>query len=312
MKILVYGAGVLGSYLAHVLLHGGHEVTLLARGKRLEELREKGLVIRHYLQCRTTYDRVGLTDGNEKHDAYDAVFVVVRRSQLDEILPRLCENETDPLLVLVGNNVNASETLQFIQTHSRVPRRVMFAFQTSGGRRENGEVISVHKGAGKLTAGSLSRDAACEQLLKQIFEGTRFCLALRSDMDAWLKSHAAFVLPIAFVCYQANGNLKIIARNKTLLYRAIDAMDEAYRMLETCNFPPPVEDVEFVRRHRFKCFLMLKILAATPIGRLAASDHAMNAKDEMRRLYEDFCVFKRRAHITTPAWDELEQYMPEA
>jgi 2-dehydropantoate 2-reductase len=57
--------------------------------------------------------------------------------------------------------------------------------------------------------------------------------------------------------------------------------------------------------------MMLKILAATPIGRLAASDHAMNAKDEMRRLYEDFCVFKHRANITTPAWDDLEQYMPE-
>ena len=35
MKILVIGAGVLGSYLAHVLHCAGHAVTLLARGNRL-------------------------------------------------------------------------------------------------------------------------------------------------------------------------------------------------------------------------------------------------------------------------------------
>ena len=312
MKILVYGAGVLGSYLAHALHRGGNEVTLLARGKRLGELREKGLFIRHYLQRKTTHDTVGLTDTYGKHDAYDAVFVVMRRNQLDEVLPQLCENETAPLLVLVGNNVNASDTLQHIQAHSRVPKRVMFAFQTTGGRRENGEVISVHKGAGKLTAGSLDADPLSEQALRQAFAGTRFQLAFRNDMDVWLKSHAAFVLPIAFVCYRANGNLKIIARDKALLYRAIDAMDEAYQMLETCGFAPPAEDVEFVRQHRFKCYMMLKILASTPIGRLAASDHAMNAKDEMRRLYDDFCAFRNRENITTPAWDELAQYMPEA
>ncbi len=312
MNILVYGAGVLGSYLAHVLKRGGHEVTVLARGRRLEELRETGLVIRHYLQRKTTCDTVRLTDAYGVHDAYDAVFVVVRRSQLDEILPQLCQNETDPLIVLVGNNINACETLQFIQSHSRVPKRVAFAFQTTGGRRENGIVISVHKGGGKLTAGSLDGDPACEQQLRQAFVGTRLKLALRSDMDAWLKSHAAFVLPIAFVCYRANGDLKRVARDKAVIHRAIDAMDEAYRMLEACGFPPPAEDVEFVRRHRFRCFWMLKLMAATPIGRLAASDHAMNAVDEMRRLYDDFCVFKECANIVTPAWDELSKYMPEA
>ncbi|MDF2885383.1 MAG: ketopantoate reductase, partial [Clostridiaceae bacterium] len=45
MKILIYGAGVVGAYAAHELKRVGHEVTILARGKRYEELKEKGLVI---------------------------------------------------------------------------------------------------------------------------------------------------------------------------------------------------------------------------------------------------------------------------
>ena len=34
MKILVYGAGVLGSYLAHTLIDAGNDVFILVRVKR--------------------------------------------------------------------------------------------------------------------------------------------------------------------------------------------------------------------------------------------------------------------------------------
>jgi len=35
----------------------------------------------------------------------------------------------------------------------------------------------------------------------------------------------------------------------------------------------------------------------------------MSAPYEMRRMYEDFCLLKKKAGIQTPAWDELETYM---
>lgn len=38
MKILVYGAGVMGCELAHVLMEGNNDVTLLARGSWKEVL----------------------------------------------------------------------------------------------------------------------------------------------------------------------------------------------------------------------------------------------------------------------------------
>lgn len=43
MKILVCGSGVIGSLLIHVLSQNGNEVTVLARGKRREELEKYGL-----------------------------------------------------------------------------------------------------------------------------------------------------------------------------------------------------------------------------------------------------------------------------
>ena len=59
MRILVYGAGVLGCELAHVLLQNKkNDVTLLARGEWKERIDQKGLVIRQWAQRKTTVDRV--------------------------------------------------------------------------------------------------------------------------------------------------------------------------------------------------------------------------------------------------------------
>ena len=46
MKILVYGAGVLGCNLARNLFRAGKDVTLLARGNWVEDIRKNGLRIK--------------------------------------------------------------------------------------------------------------------------------------------------------------------------------------------------------------------------------------------------------------------------
>jgi len=45
MRILVCGSGPLGSLFAARLHQGGHDVTLLAHGQRLDDLRQHGIVL---------------------------------------------------------------------------------------------------------------------------------------------------------------------------------------------------------------------------------------------------------------------------
>lgn len=87
MKVLVYGVGVIGSYLAHVLCAAGNDVTLLARGQRKRDLEERGLAIRHYLQRSDTVDRPEITDTLDSGVRYDAVFAVMQYQQMLAILP---------------------------------------------------------------------------------------------------------------------------------------------------------------------------------------------------------------------------------
>jgi 2-polyprenyl-6-methoxyphenol hydroxylase-like FAD-dependent oxidoreductase len=66
MKVLVYGSGVIGCYLAHVLCTAGNDVALLARGQWKEQLQQNGLRIRHHLQRKTTLDHPKIIGGIEE------------------------------------------------------------------------------------------------------------------------------------------------------------------------------------------------------------------------------------------------------
>jgi nucleoside-diphosphate-sugar epimerase len=59
MRILVVGAGVIGSVYAARLLEAGHTVTVCARGRRLRELWDGGLILRDAETGRRTAHKVG-------------------------------------------------------------------------------------------------------------------------------------------------------------------------------------------------------------------------------------------------------------
>ena len=77
MKILVYGAGVIGCVLAHKLFRAGNDVTMLARGIWKQIIDEQGLTIDHYGYFYKTRDKVTTIDKLENSDRYDLIFVVM-------------------------------------------------------------------------------------------------------------------------------------------------------------------------------------------------------------------------------------------
>lgn len=56
-------------------------------------------------------------------------------------------------------------------------------------------------------------------------------------------------------------------------------------------------------------YLLLKITMITPMGRLAISDHAMSAVNEMFMLSDAFNILKQKSNISTPNWDELQSHL---
>ena len=58
MKILVYGAGVLGCNLARNLFRAGKDVTLFARGNWAAKIKQNGLRIKDKFSLRTSVSNI--------------------------------------------------------------------------------------------------------------------------------------------------------------------------------------------------------------------------------------------------------------
>ena len=120
--------------------------------------------------------------------------------------------------------------------------------------------------------------------------------------------HAAFVLPAAFACYKTDGNLKKLKGNTAYLCRMLDANIEGYRAIRNAGHVIlPKSDADFEgAAYRKTCLRFFRLMCATVLGKICASDHAMNAIDEMSALNLDIKRFFDENSAAYPVWQELE------
>ncbi len=81
MKILVYGAGVLGSLYAARLADSENDVTILARAQRLVDIRSNGIVLEDVATKRQTTTHVNVVEQLTPQDAYELIIVLMRKNQ---------------------------------------------------------------------------------------------------------------------------------------------------------------------------------------------------------------------------------------
>ena len=96
MKILVFGAGVLGCNLARNFFRAGKDVTLLARGAWGESIQKNGLRIKDKFSPRMSVSRIPVVTELKAEDKYDVIFVVLRYTQLDAILDTVSAGDDLP------------------------------------------------------------------------------------------------------------------------------------------------------------------------------------------------------------------------
>lgn len=301
MKILVYGAGVLGCNLARNFFKSGKDVTLLARGNWADEIQKNGLRIKDKFSPRMSVNRVPIITELNPDDQYDVIFVVLRYTQIDSIIDALRANCTKNI-VFIGNNVRARALAL-----SLPEKNVLFGFASSAGHREPDYVASVD--LKKITIGQLADAPSNKQLIDQIFADTKYKVAYEPNMEDYLLCHAAFILPAAFACYKTDGNLKKLKGNTTHLNRMIDATIEGYRAIKNAGHEIlPKEDEEFEGpAFRKTCLRFFKLICATFLGQICVSDHAMNATDEMSALNRDLKQFFDENGAKYTVWTELEK-----
>ena len=211
MRILIYGAGVIGSIYAVLMSEAGYDVTVLARGKRLTDLLNNGL--RYYKNGKVETANIMVIDKLEDDDKYDYIFLPVRTEQLKQALYELKSNKS-PNIVTMVNTLEKYEELEKICGGNRL----IPAFPGAGGSIDNGILNAslTPKIIQPTTFGELGKRKTNRTAeLSEIFRRSRIPYQIVPDMHNWQISHLGMVVPIADViiffvlCLVASDRVRI-------------------------------------------------------------------------------------------------------
>jgi 2-dehydropantoate 2-reductase len=223
MKVLVIGAGVIGSVYAGRLSGAGHEVTLLARGSRLDELRPSGLRL-----CRSGGPevRARVTIASEPPAAaQDLVMLAVRREQAAAAAEQTAGIQATTVL-LFGNYGGITADLAALAGRDRT----IAGFPGAGGRVDGATVTYALIKAQPTAMGGLPGcDGNRAQVVAGALREAGFATSLEPDMDGWLGSHAALVVPMSAGIMAVGGSASALADRKDLLLRTTAATRAIYR-----------------------------------------------------------------------------------
>ena len=309
MKILVYGAGVLGSLLGYRLLKAGHQVRFLARGQRLADLRERGLQV----QSLTTAERdclpVDVIDHLDPSDPYDLVLVVMGYPQAVDALAPLAASTATPNVLFIGNNVAGQREL----AAALGSERVMLGFLLASGTIRGG-VVHYAAGVGDQPARLVIGEpyGAHPRRIKVISSAllsTGFEVEISRRIEDWLKCHAAVILPLAGGLYAAGGDVARFAHTRDAQVLSVRAMREGIDVLRANHIaiqPNALKLMRFLPEPLVVNFLAR--LLSNPTFQIALI-HAEQARPELQELAVRFMVLAHETGATTPALARLCRYI---
>lgn len=199
LKILIFGAGTIGSYYTYKLSKADIDVTLLARGKRYTYLKKHGVELIDELTKKKFSTKIKVIDHINPDEVFDFVIVLVRKNALQPIIKQLSGYKNLKNIAFLGNNV-----LGFKEYTKNIDKeKLFFGFPNVGGKVKDQIVYFTEKAekekASPITIGEI--DGSISPRLKQfenLLKQASFTVEITKDIDAWLKYHAAFVLPLCY------------------------------------------------------------------------------------------------------------------
>lgn len=311
MKILVYGAGNIGSLYAAKLKDAGYDVTILARGQRLQELRENGIRLLDSVHGISTATRVEVVETLAPDDTYDLVLVVLPRHRICEVLPTLAENRNTPNVLFFANN--AAGPAELIESLGR--ERVLLGFPGAAGILQGDQIryLVLDRREQPTTIGEFDGDESRRiKAIAAALKQAGFPVSICRNMDAWLKTHVAEIVPTAGALYKAKHDIDQLSHDRKALGQMIRAIREGFRILSALDIPitPSIHKVfRWIPEFVLVALMQRKLNDASwgiKIG------HASNARDEMKFIANELRELARQSEIATPALDELQSYVHAA
>jgi len=303
MRILILGAGVVGSFNAARLKQAGHDISLLARGRRLADLREHGVVLESFRTRRRTATQVPLVDRLRPEDTYDLALVVVRRNQIPSILPALAQNHRIPSVLFLGNNAAGAQDM--IEALGR--QRVLIGMANVGGERQEHVVRCLWSRWLPLLFGELDDvPTPRTEAIVRLFRSAGLAARVVKNVDAYQKTHAAGLPACAGAVYMAGGDIRRLAHMPEALKLFVRAHREALRALRAVGIPlrPAATRLLEWLPEPIQVFGLRRFFD-TRLAVVGGERHINAAPDEMKELADELRDIFRQSGLPSLASDLL-------
>lgn len=288
MRILIYGAGVIGSLYAVLFAETGYDTSVYARGKRLEFLKKNGLLYKKNQNIRRA--KATILGELSDNDAYDFILLTVRENQLYEALTELKNNKSNIIVTMV-NSLDSYKKWEDIVGKGRI----LPAFPGAGGSINNDGILDA-----ALTPRMIKPTTFAEISGNKSEKTKQFSKILRHahipyqkvvDMHMWQLCHLAMVVPIADAYYEADcperagRDWKTMKKTARRLKRNFTFLRKQKGKLS----PWKMNIFRFVSLPFLT--IMLAVTFGSSFGDKFMYQHAMKAPDEMRELHKQFYAY---------------------
>ena len=284
MRLLIYGAGVIGCWYAVLFSKAGYDTTVYARGKRLELLRKEGL--RYEAKGKVHKADVKIIERLENADSYDYIFLTVRENQVHTALEELSHNESLNIVTMV-NTIEGYEKWEEISGKGRI----IPAFPGAGGSFQDGilkAALTPYLVQPTTFAEISGKRTERLKALASIFRKAKIPYQIVENMQDWQLCHLAMVVPIADAYYMAE-NPQFAWKEKEVMQKTAAQMKHNFRELHRSGITLSPGKMNMFRLLPIWILRIgLTLVFKSDFGDVFMYRHSMNAPDEMRALHEQF------------------------
>ena len=280
MRVLIYGAGVIGSLYAALISEAGADVSLYARGNRLKELQMYGLRYKKNNEIRTA--KVSVLSRLLPLDSYDFILLAVRENQLHIALAELKSN-VSPVIVTMVNSLETYDTWEKICGKGRI----LPAFPGAGGGFD-GDILDAALTPCFIQPTTIGMSGGREKELFDLFQSAMIPCQVVKDMHSWQICHLAMVVPIADAYYHSDDP-EYAGNNRVLMNKTAKQIRRNLFNVKTKGIKLVPIKMKFLQI--LPCSIMgfiLGIIFRSRFGEKFMYRHSIKAPDEMRRLHEQF------------------------
>ena len=315
MKILVFGAGVIGTTYAWQLSESGYDVSLLVRKHKLVRHSHSGISItctdmrgKKKVFVKTVF-RPGTTDRLSHDHDFDLIIVSVKNTQLQEAVSYLAKYAGQATFLFLSNIWDGFEVID-----KHLPeKQVLYGFpaMAGGGRTENSINCLLFKNGSTMLGEPDGKTSKRLLEIATMFGRSGLQPKITNKIIPWLKAHYVWAAA-SFGAICKAGDARSFASSYLLVKQSALAIREG---LKVCK----KERVNPIKIFPYNLFYLPTFIITPLLKRSYNTEmtkvlegHMAHGFDEMKKQYYDIVGAGKRHGVMMPYMNSFEKYILEA